>query len=89
MLKIQEIITTRLPGKSQDKKGKPNSARADAVEQLCLFMGENPAGSMKYWLGRTRHLSPNDILDTIRQAKEGREPKKLFNWLLKQSHAKK
>jgi hypothetical protein len=44
---------------------------------------------MKYWLGRTRNLFPGDIYKLMRQAKEGKNPPALFNYLLKRHNEKK
>lgn len=84
MEKIGKILSDK-PG--QRKQRGPNSARADAVERLCVFMGEDPNGSMKYWLGRTKNLSPSDIHDMMKQANDGKNPRALFNYLLK-NHGK-
>jgi hypothetical protein len=39
----------------------------------------------KYWLGRTRHLTPSAIYGLIRKARDGNKPPALFNHLLKQT----
>ena len=44
---------------------------------------------LKYWFGRTRHLSPGDIHGIIRKAKDGKNPGALFNYLLKQTKNEK
>ena len=38
---------------------------------------------MKYWLGRTRKIQPPEIYNMMRQAKDGKNPQALFNYLLK------
>lgn len=81
-------------GKKLTEKGKyrgPNSERADQVDQLMSFMGENPKDSkrFKYWLGRTRKLHPQEIYRLMREAKDGRNPRALFNYLLKNYGNKK
>ena len=43
---------------------------------------------MKYWLGRTKHLEPPQIHAMISQAKKGRNPQALFNYLLGTSKPK-
>lgn len=75
----------------------PNSPRAEQIERLLSLMGENRkldkegekeyaerlGRRFKYWLGRTRSLSPDEIFATMRQAKEGKNPGALFNHILK------
>ncbi len=39
---------------------------------------------MKYWLGRTRNIPPDRLLQMIGEAKEGNNPMALLNWLIKQ-----
>ena len=43
---------------------------------------------MKYWLGRTKGITPEKILDLMKQAESGRNPQALLNWLIK-NHGKK
>jgi hypothetical protein len=43
------------------------------------------ANRMKYWLGRTRKLTPDQLYRMMRQAKEGSNPPALFNYLLKKN----
>lgn len=38
---------------------------------------------IKYWLGRTRKIPANQIYDLMKQAKDGKNPRALFNWLIK------
>lgn len=38
---------------------------------------------IKYWLGRTRNIPANKIGDLMKQAKNGKRPRALFNHLLK------
>lgn len=83
MKKIEDIL-----GKTQIKKEKTtggvNSRRSAIVEQLCVFMGDDPKSKrMGYWLGRTKKIDPDRIYQLMRQAKEGKNPQALFNWLLK------
>lgn len=61
---------------------KPNSDRAEVVEQLCKFM-DNDTKRFKYWLGRTKHLSPAEIYGKMKEAKGGKNPQALFNFILK------
>ena len=56
--------------------------RAEVILQLIRLMDEDKT-RIKYWLGRTREYTPGDIHGLIKQAKEGRNPPALFNWLLK------
>lgn len=62
-----------------------NSKRAYAIEQLMLFMGENPTDSKRfgYWCGRTKKIEPARIFEMISESKEGRNPQALFQWSLK------
>lgn len=62
-----------------------NSKRAYCIEQLMIFMGENPTDSKRfgYWCGRTKKISPNRVLEMMSESKSGRNPKALFCWLLK------
>lgn len=67
-------------------RGGINSAKADAVERLMQeVMREDPKDTkrFKYWLGRTRKLTPSGLHQMIGSAKEGRKPAALFNHLLK------
>lgn len=41
----------------------------------------------KYWLGRTRRLTPPEIYRLVRAAKDGAKPPALFNFLLKKKLA--
>lgn len=68
----------------------PNSARAEQVAELMVFMGEDLRDSVrfKYWLGRTKRLSVDEIYHLRRKAHEGKNPQALFNHLLK-NHGKK
>lgn len=59
----------------------PKHERAAVVAELYDFMGKY--GTFKYWLGRTRRLSPSAIRDMIHDAEKGTNPQALFNWLLK------
>lgn len=43
---------------------------------------------MKYWLGRTRKLNADQLYRMMRQAKEGKNPPALFNYLLKKHNEK-
>ena len=56
--------------------------RAEMINQLLEFMGEK---NFKKWLGLTRHLSPSGIYSLMSQAKEGKKPQALFNYLLKKT----
>ena len=38
---------------------------------------------IKYWLGRTRKIPAGEIYALMKQAKEGKNPQALFNWLIK------
>lgn len=40
---------------------------------------------VKYWLGRTRHLDPEAVYVMISNAKLGKNPQALFNYLLTES----
>lgn len=64
-----------------------NSERADMVGQLMVFMGEDihDGKRFKYWLGRTRKRSPGDLYGMMKRAQEGKNPRALFNYLLKQA----
>ena len=64
------------------QRGGVNSERADVIAQLIVFMGEKN-DRFKYWLGRTRKLTPSRIYQLIRSAKDGNNPPALFNYLLK------
>lgn len=81
----------RLPDRLAGRSGKklPNSERAEAVEILLAFMGEAADSEaygrrFKYWIGRTKHFRPHEIHDLVRLAKDGKNPRAMFNYLLKQ-----
>lgn len=65
------------------KKGAPTSEWAAAIEEVLMFLKEDKA-RFPYWCGRLRHMEPNDILDLIKAAKQGKNPPALFQWLLKE-----
>lgn len=85
MRNIDEILHEMK--KDQEDCEKPNSERADTIEQLMEFMGEQSrtdySRRFRYWLGRTRKCRPADIHTMMGQAKHGRNPHALFNYLLK------
>jgi len=101
MKTIQELLQAR-EEKPKSKKGGINSKRSYVVGNLIEFMRENLQGRyetpeqlkarlntrMKYWLGRTRNQTPEDIERMMSQAKTGKNPQKLFNWLLKKHNEK-
>jgi hypothetical protein len=65
--------------------GGANSARAEAVEALCDFMGDDPTTSrFGYWLGRTRQIQPDKLHVMMKRCrKDAKNPQALFNYLLK------
>lgn len=65
----------------QEKKP-ANSQRADMINQVLKFMGEDNFGK---WLGLTKHLSPGEIHTMMNQSQEGRNPRELFWWYLRES----
>lgn len=80
------------------KRGGINSQRADVISKVVTFMGEHIptkgeseealkkriAKRFKYWLGRTRKISPGEIYRLMSTAKaEGKNPQALFNHLIK------
>ena len=70
----------------EKKRGGVNSQRADTIEQLMAFMGEDPKDSkrFRYWLGRTRKIESGEIHRLMATAKaEGKKPRALFEYLLK------
>lgn len=77
---ISEIIQLAQPKKI-------NSERAEQVSLILEMTGEDNT-RFKYWLGRTRHLSPQGIYLMLKEARNGREPVKLFQWLLNKSKTK-
>lgn len=100
---VKEILDKTLEDLLKGKRTGPNSERAEAIVYLLTFMGEDreQAGEteeetkkriyarIKYWLGRTRKYTPGEIRGLIKQAKEGRNPPALFNWILKKNNEKK
>jgi hypothetical protein len=76
------MIETALFSKYSIKASVPNSPRAEQVQAILDLMGEDTA-RFKYWLGRTKHLSPDAIYRMLRQARDGDNPQALFNWLLR------
>lgn len=88
---IEKILKNR----GQQKKRGPQSARAEMIDRVMEFMGEGRQLDddqevtnwrnmrFKFWLGRTRHLSPSDMYGMMREASEGKNPRALFNWLIK------
>lgn len=96
MLCISEILKKIDPTFSKKWSG-PNSPRAERIEQLLSLMGEDRkleqesdeqyaqriGKRFKYWLGRTRKYSPDEIFAMLRQARSGKNPGALFNYLIK------
>ena len=70
-------------------KGGINSQRSYAVEQLMIFMREDPKNNtrFKYWLGRTRKITPARIFENMSRSKGSKNPQALFNWFLKKENA--
>ncbi len=71
----------------------PNSPRAEQVQEIMILMGydvldkEKKEREFKKILGRTRHLSVEQIYLMIKEAKRAKEtPHILFQYLLKKSH---
>lgn len=65
-------------------KGKPNSAWAEAIENVIKFMGEDNK-RFGYWSGRLKKFTPAQINDTLKEAKSWpTNPVALFNKLIKQ-----
>lgn len=60
------------------------SARAEQIEQLIEFMGEDMKEFPK-WCGMTKHLSPGKIHDMMKKANGGYNKRGLFMFLLKKS----
>jgi len=97
MKSIKEILEARAGDSAGKKRGQPTSERAAEIEQVMLVMRENlkepgetePAREVRikrrfrYWLGRTRRLTPPEIYRLVRAAKDGAKPPALFNYLLK------
>ena len=104
MQQISNILAkAREDLETKGKLSGPNSERADVVVRLISFMGEDrpaPAESedqtkariylrIKYWLGRTRKYTPGEVDGLMKQAKDGKNPPALFNWLLKKENEKR
>lgn len=95
--KIQEEL------KAKGNIGGPKSQRAETILRLISFMGEDRPkpgededqtkkriyARIKYWLGRTRKYTPGEIDGKMKQAKDGKNPPALFNWLLKKDNENK
>ncbi len=73
--------------KLPEKKSGPNSERAEQIEGVMALMGEDVKNGkrFKYWLGRTKKLSPATIYELRKQAETGSNPPALFNYLLKKT----
>lgn len=63
------------------KKG-PTSFRAEQIQSILDLMGEDSSRFM-YWLGRTKHLSPDRIYAFLQTAKTFKNPQAGLNYLLK------
>ena len=75
----------------KNKRGGVNSRRSYMVEQLMIFMKEDPKNSLRfrYWLGRTRKLEVEKVFKLISNSKQvNKNPQALFNKLLKQENEK-
>ena len=98
MKSIAQMVVDK-PLKPKKKERAPGSAKAEQIENLMVFMGEPPkppqaknasktayGNRFKYWLGRTRHLEPDQIYRMIERAKKfTKNPKALFNKMLGES----
>ncbi len=71
---------------------KIRSPLEEQIVSLMELMGEqveNNSARYKFWLGRTRHLSVEQIYLMIKEAKRAKEtPHILFQYLLKKSKIK-
>lgn len=77
-MEIKEALKNR-------KVSKIRSEREEQILAILDLMSEDTK-RFRYWLGRTKHLSPNQIYLMLKQAKQGKEtPHILFQWLLKKS----
>lgn len=95
-----ENIASLLNARIRKPTTAANSERAEVIGHVMMFMGEDKKNvsegegglafiarknkRFKYWLGRTRRLSPGQIFGLMKRAGEGKNPQALFNWLLKQ-----
>lgn len=75
MKPLSELLTL-------EKKSGPTSEYAEAIEKVLEFMGEDNWGK---WCGRLKRFKdrPHVIHEMIRQAKEGRSPQALFQYLIR------
>lgn len=82
-MQIKELLQSKQI--DQSAKG-VNSARGEACERICEFMGQEPKDSFMYWMGVTKRkgMTPAHIHDMIKEAKTGKNPQGLFNYLMKQ-----
>ncbi len=72
------------------REKKIDNQRQEAIHSVMDFMGEpykenNKISKerYKYWNGRLKKYSPVDIHGLIKEAKVGKNPPALFNWLIK------
>lgn len=74
--------------KVEKKRGGINSRFNDEVYKVMVFMGEDPTNTkrFKYWCGRLARID----VSTIRtwRKNDGRKPRALFNWKLKEYRQK-
>jgi hypothetical protein len=80
MKPINEVLQLRV----QTTVKTPNSERAEQIVAVLELMSEDNT-NFKKWLGRTRHLSPEQIYLMLKNARQGKNPPALFNYLLKQT----
>lgn len=98
MLLIHELLEKYSLKKGPGGFKGPQSELAEVIENVIVLMEpvqqkgetelefyERIKKRFKYWLGRTRHLNPYDIFAMLSQAKGGKNPQALFNYLLKKS----
>lgn len=87
MERIGDTLKRQQPLPTKPKQGGVNSAFNNAVDHVVQFMDEK--AKFAYWCGRLRGVPVQEIWAMLSKAKEGRKPKALFNWLLKEYRAKK
>lgn len=75
MKHIQSLFNNQPP-----KKKKIVNPRQEQIQAVCDFMDDQ---RYSYWNGRLRKLSPDNIYLLLKSAKEGKNPRALFNYLLR------
>lgn len=78
-----ENISKYLHNARETQKGRVTSEWADQIRTVISFMGETNE-RFPYWCGNLRRFrkNPSALYQLMQEAKNGKNPRALFRWLL-------